>query len=148
MNGVSSLDESTIEEAALAYLKSLGWGIVHGPDIAPETPSAERTDYGDVVLTRRLQNALARLNSDLPASALDDAFRKLTRLEGTSLESRNRAFHRLIVDGVNVEYRDAGGVVRGAQVKVINFDDPTNNDWLAVNQFTVTENKNTRRPIC
>ena len=73
-------------------------------------------------------------------------FRKLTRLEGTSLAFRNRAFHRLMVDGVTVEYRDAGGGVRGAQVKVIDFDDPSRNDWLAVNQFTVTENKNTRRP--
>ena len=146
MNGVSSLNESTVEDAALAYLKSLGWGIAHGPDIAPDTPGAERTDYGDVVLTRRLQDALVRLNSDLPTGALDDAFRRLTRLEGTSLESRNRAFHRLVVDGVNVEYRDSGGVVRGAQVKVIDFDDSSNNDWLAVNQFTVTENKNTRRP--
>ena len=143
---MASLTESTVEDAALAYLKSLGWGVAHGPDIAPDTPGAERTDYGDVVLTRRLQDALGRLNPDLPTGALDDAFRKLTRLEGTSLEFRNRAFHRLIVDGVNVEYRDADGVVRGAQVKVIDFDDPSNNDWLAVNQFTVTENKNTRRP--
>ena len=145
-NGRSqSLTESVVEEAALAYLESLGWGIAHGPDIAPDTPGAERTDYGDVVLGQRLQSAFGRLNPDLPAGALDDAFRKLTRLEGTSLESRNRAFHSLVVDGVNVEYRD-GGVVRGAQVKVIDFDDPANNDWLAVNQFTVTENKNTRRP--
>ena len=146
MNGVSSLNESTVEEAALAYLESLGWGIAHGPDIAPDTPGAERGDYGDVVLARRLRDALVRLNSGLPVGALDDAFRKLTRLEGTSLAFRNRAFHRLIVDGVTVEYRDAGGGVRGAQVKVIDFDDPPRNDWLAVNQFTVTENKNTRRP--
>ena len=142
---MTTLTESVVEEAALAYLESLGWGIAHGPDIAPDTPGAERTDYGDVVLGQRLQSAFGRLNPDLPAGALDDAFRKLTRLEGTSLESRNRAFHSLVVDGVNVEYRD-GGVVRGAQVKVIDFDDPSKNDWLAVNQFTVTENKNTRRP--
>ncbi len=146
MNGVSSLNEAAVEDAALAYLEDLGWGVAHGPDIAPETPGAERTDYGDVVLGQRLRDALVRLNPDLPAGALDDAFRKLTRLEGTSLESRNRAFHSLVVDGVNVEYRDTGRVVRGAQVKVIDFDDPANNDWLAVNQFTVTENKNTRRP--
>ena len=57
MNGVSSLNESTIEEAALDYLESLGWGVAHGPDIAPDTPGAERADYGDVVLTRRLQSA-------------------------------------------------------------------------------------------
>ena len=92
-----------------------------------------------MVLARRLQDALGRLNSDLPAGALDDAFRKLTRLEGSSLAFRNRVFHRLMVDGVTVEYRDAGGGVRGAQVKVIDFDNPSNNDWLAVNQFTVTD---------
>ena len=106
MTGVT---ESTVEDAALAYLEGLGWGVAHGPDIAPDTPSAERADYGDVVLTRRLQDALVRLNPGLPTGALDDAFRKLTRLEGTSsLESRNRAFHSLVVDGVNVEYRDTG----------------------------------------
>ena len=142
---MTGITESTVEDAALAYLESLGWGIAYGPDIAPDTPGAERADYGDVVLGRRLQDALVRLNSDLPAGALDDAFRKLTRVEGTSLAFHNRAFHRLMVDGVTVEYRDGGGV-RGAQVKVIDFDDPSNNDWLAVNQFTVTENKNTRRP--
>lgn len=146
MTTIIHITESTVEDAALAYLEDLGWSIARGPDIAPDTPGAERTDYGDVVLTRRLQDALVRLNSDLPAGALDDAFRKLTRLEGTSLAFRNRVFHRLMVDGVTVEYRDAGGGVRGAQVKVIDFDDPSNNDWLAVNQFTVTENKNTRRP--
>ena len=142
MTGVT---EATVEDAALAYLKDLGWGVAHGPDIAPDTPGAERADYGDVVLGQRLRDALVRLNSDLPAGALDDAFRKLTRLEGTSLAFRNRVFHRLIVDGVTVEYRDGGGV-RGAQVKVIDFDVPSNNDWLAVNQFTVTENRKTRRP--
>ncbi|MDE0088041.1 MAG: type I restriction endonuclease, partial [Candidatus Poribacteria bacterium] len=143
---MTGITESTVEDAALAYLEDLGWGVAHGPDIVPDTPGAERADYGDVVLGQRLRDALARLNSDLPADALDDAFRKLTRLEGTSLAFRNRAFHRLMVDGVTVEYRDAGGGVRGAQVRVIDFDDPSNNDWLAVNQFTVTENKNTRRP--
>ena len=143
---MTTFTESTVEDAALAYLEDLGWGVAHGPDIAPDTPGAERRDYGDVVLAGRLRDALGRLNPDLPAGALDDAFRKLTRFEGISLEFRNRVFHRLMVDGVTVEYRDAGGGVRGAQVKVIDFDDPSNNDWLAVNQFMVTENKNTRRP--
>ena len=123
-----------------------GWQVAHGPDIAPGTPNAERTDYGQVVLERRVQDSLAELNPSLPSSALDDAFRKLTRSEGSTLEARNRAFHRMLVEGVTVEYRADGGATRGAQVKVIDFDDPANNDWLAVNQFTVTENRNTRRP--
>ena len=89
---------------------------------------------------------LARLNPALPSEALDDAFRKITRPEGSTLESRNRAFHRLLVDGATVEYRTAGGAVRGAQVSVLDHDNPANNDWLAVNQFTVVEGEHERRP--
>ena len=82
----------------------------------------------------------------LPADALDDAFRRLIRPEGATLEARNRAFHRMLVDGVTVEYRDGEGRVRGTQALAVDFDDPANNDWLAVNQLTVTENRNRRRP--
>lgn len=138
--------ESTVEEATLAWLGDLGWKVKHGPDIAPEASDAERAKYGEVVLVQRLRDALARLNVELPAEALDDAFRKLTRPEGPTLEARNRAFHRLLVDGVTVEYRADDGTIRGAQAWAVDFDDPENNDWLAVNQFTVTENKSTRRP--
>ena len=127
-------------------MTDIGWHTAHGPDIAPGTPDAERIDYGAVLLEQRLRNALARLNPDLPPDALDDAFRKLTRPQGTTLEARNRAFHRMTVDGVTVEYRDAGGAVRGDQTRVMDFDYPANNDWLAVNQFTVVENKYERRP--
>ena len=138
--------ESVVEEAALAWLETSGWEIAHGPEIAPDTPAAQRTDYGEVVLAQRLRDALARHNPELPAEALEDAFRKLARPEGADLIQRNRALHRLLVDGVTVEYRDAEGAIRGAQARVIDFDDPTGNDWLAVNQFTVVENKHTRRP--
>ena len=138
--------ESDVEDAALAWLEGLGWRVAHGPDIAPETPGAERTDHGEVVLVRRLRDTLGRLNRDLPAAALEDAFRKLTRPEGATLEARNQAFHRMLVDGVTIEYRDDSGAVRGTQVRVIDFDDPANSDWLAVNQFTVVENKHERRP--
>jgi type I site-specific restriction-modification system R (restriction) subunit len=92
------------------------------------------------VLAQRLRDALARLNPALPAEALDAAFRKLTRPEGADLIVRNRALHRLFVDGVTVEYRNADGSIRGAQARVIDFDDPAGNDWLAVNQFSVVEN--------
>ena len=108
--------------------------------------TTERADYTQVVLERRLRDVLAQFNPDLPRSALDDAYRKLTRPKGASLETRNRAFHRMLVNGVEVEYRAATGAIRGAQVRVIDFDNPQANDWLAVNQFTVTEDSNTRRP--
>ncbi|HSW10806.1 MAG TPA: type I restriction endonuclease subunit R [Bacillota bacterium] len=131
--------ESTVEHAALAWLEAAGWRIAHGPDIAPDMPAAERRDYSEVVLARRLREALARLNPSLPAGALEDAFRKLTRLEGADLIQRNRAMHRLLADGVTVEYRDADGAIRGTQARPIDFDDPAKDDWLAVNQFSVTE---------
>ena len=139
---MSGVTESVVETAALAWLESLGWTIAHGPDIAAE----ERADYGQVILEQRLRDALARLNPSLPASALDDALRKLARPVGATLETRNRAFHRMLVEGVTVEYRASDGSIRGAQAQVIDFDDAAANDWLAVNQFTVTENRNTRRP--
>ncbi|MCL4686157.1 type I restriction endonuclease subunit R [Myxococcota bacterium] len=138
--------ESVVEQAALAWLASVGWQVAHGPEIAPGLPSAERADFGEVVLPQRLRNALARLNPSLPAEALEDAFRRLTRPEGAELVLQNRALHRLLVDGVTVEYRDAEGVIRGAQARVIDFDDVQANDYLAINQFSVIENKHNRRP--
>jgi type I restriction enzyme R subunit len=140
-----SFTESVVEDAALAWLESLGYAVNHGPEIAPGELFAERGDYGQVILATRLREALVRLNPSLPTEAIDDAFRKITRLEGATLDARNRTFHRLLVDGVTVEYR-AEGVIRGAQVRLIDFDDTDSNEWLAVNQFSVVENKHTRRP--
>ena len=143
---MTTITEADVEQVALEWLAGLGWGVAHGPDIAPGTPGAEREDFGEVVLEYRLRDALAALNPSVPVSALDDAYRKLIRPEGSTLATRNRAFHRMLVNGVTVEYRDVEGRVRGDQVQVIDFDDFSNNDWLAVNQFSVTENKNNRRP--
>ena len=140
------LSESDVETAALEWLAALGWRMAHGPDIAPDTPRAERDNYGQVVLEGRLWASLAGLNPSLPASALLDALRKLAHPEGATLEARNRDFHRMLVSGVTVEYRTADGVIRGEQARVIDFENWAANDWLAVNQFTVTENQNTRRP--
>ena len=127
MSGVSKsaagISESDVEDAALGWLAALGWTVARGPDVAPDAPDAVRGDYGEVVLGERLRTALARLNPDLPDEALHDARRKLTRPEGTTLVARNRAFHRMVVDGVTVEYRDRDGAVRGAQVRVIDFGD-------------------------
>ncbi|MCC6198140.1 MAG: type I restriction endonuclease subunit R, partial [Burkholderiales bacterium] len=143
---MARFSESVVEEAALAWLESAGWQVRNGAEIAPGEPAAERDDFGQVVLAQRLRDALARLNPALPAEALEDAYRKLTRPEGVDLVQRNRAVHRLLVNGVTVEYRDADGGIRGAQARVIDFDDPARNDWLAVNQFSVIENKHSRRP--
>ena len=145
---MTQFTESVVEEAALAWLEGLGYSFLHGPAIAVGEPGAERADpgYRDVVLEGRLRQALVRLNPDLPHEALEDAFRKLMRAEGPTLLERNRAIHYALVDGVTVEFRRNDGSIAGAQARVLDFDDPGANDWLAVNQFTVAEGQHTRRP--
>jgi len=145
---VRAFTESVVEEAAVDWLQGQGYEALGGPAIASDEPGAERCDpaYRDVVLERRLQEALMRLNPNLPPEALEDAFRKLTRISAPSLITRNRDFHKMLVDGVNVEYARADGSIAGVPAEVVDFDTPENNDWLAVNQFTVAEGQHTRRP--
>ena len=143
---MTSFSEYEVEKAALDWMAALGWSVKHGPDIAPSTPDAERDNYDQVVLEQRLTDAIDNLNPDLPHQAREDVLRKLTRPEGATLETRNRSLHRMLVDGVSVEYREQDGSIRGDQAKVVDFDNSWNNDWLAVNQFTVTESGHNRRP--
>ena len=138
---MTTFTEADVEQATLAWLESVGWQTAHGPALIPY----ERSDYGSVILESRLRDAIAHLNSELPAEAWNDAFTKLTRPAGSTLVTRNREFHRMLVNGVTVEYRTDDGATRGAQARVIDFDNADANDLLAVNQFTVTENRNTRR---
>lgn len=139
------LSESAVEKAALGWLQETGYLVIGGADMQPGVNSLRET-HEDVLFPTTLREALSRLNPELPAEALDDAGRRLLHPEGRTLEARNRAFHRMAADGVTVEYRDGGGAVRGAQVRVFDFDHPDNNDWIAVNQFTVSEDGHNRRP--
>jgi type I restriction enzyme R subunit len=139
------MNEGDVELAALGWLQSLGYELRHGPEIAPDQPGAERSDYGQVVLEQRLRRALRRLNPELPADALDEAFRKLTRTDSPSLVASNHAFHKFLVEGVPVEYQRKDGSIGGDLVRVLDYDDPANNEFLAVNQFTVVENQRERR---
>ena len=143
---MTTLIESDVEQAALEWLEALGWTTAYGPDIGPDSHNPERTDYDQGVLEQRLLDALADLNPNLPSTALDDAVRKLMLLQGATLETRNQNFHKMLVDGVQVEYRTADGSIRGDMASVVDFNDHRNNDWFAVNQFTVTENGIERRP--
>ena len=142
---MNAFTELVVEQAALDWFRALGYDVIGGPDMPPG-PHALRESYADTIFPSVVRGALARLNPNLPNEALDDAFRKLARPEGPTLEARNRAFLRLAVDGVTVEYRDAGGSIRGAPVWMFDFEEPSNNDWLAVNQFTVVESNHERRP--
>ncbi len=137
--------ESTVEEAALELFSALGYTIAHGPDIGPGELFAERTEYSEVLLVGRLKEALTRINRNIPSEAIADAVRKLSSLAGPNLEESNRRFHQFLTDGINVEYREKGRLVHD-QVLLFDFADPDNNDWAAVNQFTVIENRANRRP--
>jgi type I restriction enzyme R subunit len=95
---VGDFTESIVEDAALAWLESIGYAIKTGPEIGPDAIFAERIDYGQVILAPHLREALVRLNPTLPTDAIDDAFRKIIRLEGATLDARNRTFHRLLVE--------------------------------------------------
>jgi type I restriction enzyme R subunit len=138
--------EADLEQEAHRWLASLGWQVRHGLELDPGGLFAEREGYQQVVLADRLRNALLALNPDLPAEALEDAYRKVLNPEGATLEQRNRVFHRMLVDGVPVEYRTPSGEMRGGRARIVDFDAPDNNDWLAVRQFTVMEDRHTRRP--
>ncbi len=142
---LQGVTESTVEAAALDWLEGLGWDVAHGPEIGPDGSNPERTDYRVVLLEGRLRNALDRLNPDLPADALDYAFRKVVQPEGVTLEARNRDLHRMLVEGIGVEYRARDGAMRGAQVSVLDYAHPERNDFLAVNQFTVKDGEHQRR---
>jgi type I restriction enzyme, R subunit len=137
--------ESTVEEAALELFSALGYTIVHGPDIAPGELLAERAEYSEVLLVGRLKEALARINPKIPAEAIADAVRKLSSVAAPNLEESSRRFHQYLTDGINVEYRDKGRLVHDL-VLPFDFAEADNNDWAAVNQFTIVENRANRRP--
>ena len=140
------LDEAQLEAVALAWFRGMGYGIAHGPELAPGEPKSERATFGDVVLVERLRAAIARLNPTVPAEAQDEALRKVLHLDGSTAVACNRAFHTMLRNGVPVEYRRAEGSIAGDRVALIDFASDSANDWLAVNQFTVKEHKHDRRP--
>lgn len=138
--------ESTVEEAALIYLERLGYAILHGPDIGPGGDREERTQWDQVVLVGRLEDALARLNPHANPSARAEALRRLTQPGGPALVANNHAVHRLLVNGVVVETTRADGSLGGELIRVLDFDEPANNEYVAVNQFTVVQGQMERRP--
>ena len=140
------LNESVVEEAALSWFHDLGFAVEQALHLAPDEKTAERSSFADVVLAGRLRDAIERLNPAIPTDAREEAFRKLLRHDAPSLIGNNRAFHQMLRDGVPVEYRRDDGSIAGDHVRLIDFDNPDANDWLAVNQFTVIEGQNNRRP--
>ena len=142
----SPLNESAVEEAALEWFRSLGYATVYGPNMAPGELATERESFSDVLLRERLTDALQRLNPNIPEEGLADALRRVWRVQSTTLIRTNHEFHKLLRDGIPIEYRRQDKSIAHDHARLVDFDNPHANDWVAVNQFTVTEGPNTRRP--
>ncbi len=123
-----SLNESTVEDAALTWFGELGYAICHGPKLAPSEPAAERDSFGDVVLVGRLRAAIERLNPAIPEEAREDALRKVLRVGTPSLTQTNPTFHAMLRDGVPVETKRVDGSIAGDHARLIDFDDAKAND--------------------
>jgi type I restriction enzyme R subunit len=143
-----AVTESEVELVALEILSDLGYAVQYGPDIAPspEGIAPERESYSDIILLERLKRAIQRLNSDIPQEAKEEAIKKVLRADSHKLIVNNQHFHRLLVNGIDVEYTREDGSIAGDKLWLIDFAHPENNEFLAVNQFTVIENNCNRRP--
>ena len=145
---MSNFTEDTVERAAIDWLREIGYDYVHGGEIAPGEPAAERTSYNEVLLLGRLSAALERINGHIPrgvrASVVDEVIRKIQRTPGQNIVVNNHAFHRLLTEGVDVSYRDDGQITHD-KVWLVDFGDVRANEFLAVNQFTVTDVNHTTR---
>ncbi len=141
------LDEAQVELVTVDYLRDLGYGYLHGLEIAPDGEAPERADYGQVVLLGRFRQALQRINPDVPDDAIDEAIRRVTLPQSPSLTINNRAFHHLLTDGVDVSWQENGSERHG-KVWLVERDPAKidDNEFLVVNQFTVIEDKKNRRP--
>lgn len=142
---IKKLNEDAVEQATLETLQELGYQTLNGPDIAPDGTNPERESYKEILLKERLLNALRRINPDIPQGALEETVKKVSRSESPTLIAENQRFHRLLTDGVDVEYRGSDRIIYD-KVWLFDFKNPENNEFLAVNQFTVVEDGHNRRP--
>lgn len=142
------MTEDNIEQSALEILKELGYEVLYGPDIGPVSSggTGERERYQDVVLVGRLRDAIKGLNPEIPEQAREEAVRKVLRESSPDQIADNRQLHLLLVEGMDVEYRRVDGEVRTEKVRLVDIENPANNDFVTVNQFTVTHGENNRRP--
>ena len=140
--------ESDLENASLEWLEELGFSILFGPTIAPDGESPERLSYSDIILTDRLRSAVAEINPRIPKEAQEEAIKKVLNAaySNPSLLVTNHTFHKLLVQGVDIEYRRPDGTIAGDKVYLVDSKNLERNDWLAVNQYTVIENNHNRRP--
>lgn len=143
---MAKVTEDSLEQWVLEMLAELGWQTVHGPNIAPGEPAAERADYREVILESRLAAAVSDLNPGLPADAVADVVAAVRRAESPAIESENWRAYRFLIEGVPVEFHDVNGALRSARARLVDWDNPASNDLAAVNQFSIQGPKKTRRP--
>ena len=141
---MAKLCESAVEEMAIEELQSLGYTYIAGVDFAPDAPNSDRNSYSDILLISRLQSALLKINPTVPAEAVQRAAKKLSRIATSNLLADNEEFQKMLVDGVPVEYRKNGDI-KGDYVHVVDFENPLNNEFLVVNQYTIVQNNNNKR---
>ena len=139
------MTEDQLEQETLSWLADVGYTAIYGPDIAVDGVAPERNHYAQVVLVERLRKAINRLNPLVPLVAREDALQQVLNLDTPVLLSANRHFHRLLVNGVPVEYQQ-DGETRGDFVRLVDFIDVAANEWLAINQFAIKGAKYSRRP--
>jgi type I restriction enzyme, R subunit len=139
------LTETAIEDYAIQLFVRQGYTYIHGPTIAPDSDTPERSRYDEVILTTRLQQALHRINPTIAPDLLQTALKELQRIQSPSLLTNNETFHRLLTEGINISNQQ-DGTERGNLIKPIDFDNPDNNEFLVSNQFTVIENNQNKRP--
>lgn len=142
---MTKLTETNIETFAIETFQAVGWEYVHGLAIAPGAEHAERESFGQIILTHRLRKAAARLNPNIPADAQEQAVQKVLRIYSPDLLHNNEAFHQFLVEKVKIPYQQ-DGYERSYEVSLIDFDNPLNNEFLAVNQYTIIENNQNKRP--
>ena len=140
------INEDQLEQLAIQWFQDTGWSYAHGPDIAPEGAAQERSDFRVVILKDRLAAAITRLNPKLPPAAVEEVIQLASKPGEPSLAQNNRAFHRLLLGGVPIDFANADGEPDSDDARLIDFQNPANNDFLVVNQFTVTGTKRPRRP--
>ncbi|AVC44943.1 DEAD/DEAH box helicase [Francisella tularensis subsp. novicida] len=139
------MKEDNIESYAIDLFKSEGYNYIYAPDVAPDTDNPIRTTFSDVVLENLLRDKLLEINPQIEPNLIDDAIKKLLRTSSDELLADNELIHQYITQGIKVEYTK-DGATRGEIVKLIDFDNPSNNDFTVMNQFTIIENDNNKRP--
>ena len=139
------LPEFAVEQTLLDQLTKLKYKIETEDNIGPDGKFPERESHSEVILIKRLLDAAKRINTKIPKQAIEEAVKKLTQNELSQLTAENRRIHKLLIEGVDIEYEDKEGIVSG-KVNLIDFENIENNDWLVVNQYVVINGERNRRP--